>query len=157
MRNYIRNVIYLIVIVGFSFARAGSYEDWFSAIKQDNPAAVLSLLQRGFDPNSLSPDGQHGLYLALRDGSVNVSELLVDWPKTQVEWRTPKDESPLMMAALKGHADLVRKLIARGADVNNRVDALALRGHERTPGHHCHAAGAPRVHRCHRPTRPRRS
>jgi ankyrin repeat protein len=30
----------------------------------------------------------------------------------------PKDESPLMMAALKGHTALARKLIARDADVN---------------------------------------
>jgi hypothetical protein len=29
--------------------------------------------------------------------------VLIDWPKTKVEWRSPKDESPLMMAALKGH------------------------------------------------------
>lgn len=118
MRIYFRYLAYLVLAIGFSSARAGSFEDWFIAIKQDNPATVQSLLQRGFDPNALSPEGQHGLYLALRDGSVKVAEALVDWPKTDVEWRTGKDESALMMASLKGHADLVRKLIARGADVN---------------------------------------
>jgi ankyrin repeat protein len=35
-----------------------------------------------------------------------------------VEWRSDKDESPLMMAAFRGHKELVRKLIARDADVN---------------------------------------
>jgi hypothetical protein len=59
-----------------------------------------------------------GLYLALRDGSLKVANTLIDWPKTNVEIRTVKDESPLMMAALKGHLDLVKKLIDRGADVN---------------------------------------
>jgi len=43
---------------------------------------------------------------------------LIEWPKTQVEWRSDKDESPLMLAAIKGHVDLVNQLIAKDADVN---------------------------------------
>ena len=113
-----RYLLYLVLAIGFSSAAAGSYEDYFQALKQDNPRVVASLLQRGFDANAVDPAGVHGLFTALKDGSLKVAEVLVEWPKTQVEWRSPKDESPLMMAALKGHADLVRKLIARGADVN---------------------------------------
>jgi len=37
---------------------------------------------------------------------------------TQVEVRTAQDESPLMLAALKGYLDICQKLIARDADVN---------------------------------------
>lgn len=99
-------------------AKAGSYDDFFVAIKRDNPQAVEKLLQRGFDPNTLDPEGVHGLYLALRDGSVKAAQTLIAWPKTNIEWRTPQDESPLMMAALKGHTDLVRQLLARDAHVN---------------------------------------
>jgi ankyrin repeat protein len=44
--------------------------------------------------------------------------VLVDIPVTKVEVRTPQDESPLMLAALKGNLDLCEKLIARDADVN---------------------------------------
>ncbi|MEY2802550.1 MAG: hypothetical protein RL513_2135, partial [Pseudomonadota bacterium] len=73
---------------------------------------------RGFDPNTPNADGQYGLFLALREPSPRVARLLIDWPQTRVETRNRADESALMMAALKGEADLARRLIARGADVN---------------------------------------
>lgn len=118
MKYYLKYFVYLSIVLAFSGARAGSYEDFFVAIKRDSPQAIRSLLQRGFDPNALDPAGVHGLYIALQDGSLKAAEELIDWPKTNVEWRTPKDESPLMLASLKGHAALVRKLIARDAHVN---------------------------------------
>jgi uncharacterized protein len=118
MRNYFKFLVYLLLAISFSIARAGSYEDFFIAIKQDNPRALRALLQRGFDPNTLSPDGAHGLYLALRDGSLKAAEALIDWPKTDVDARNAHDETPLMMASLKGHTELARKLIARDAAVN---------------------------------------
>ena len=47
-----------------------------------------------------------------------MADVLIRWPGTNVEFRTAKDESPLMLASLRGHLDLDRKLIDRGADVN---------------------------------------
>jgi uncharacterized protein len=76
------------------------------------------LLNRGFDPNTLDPTGLPGLFLALREGSLKVARTLIDWPKTNVEMRNAKDESPLMMAALKGHLEMSKRLIERDADVN---------------------------------------
>ncbi len=118
MKHYIKFAFYLLVLIGLSAARAGSYEDWFVAVKRDDPKAIVELLQRGFDPNALDPSGRPALFIALQEGAVKVADVLVDFPKTNVEWRSPKDESPLMMASLKGHAALVRKLIARDAHVN---------------------------------------
>jgi uncharacterized protein len=118
MRNYFRNLLYLYVLIGFGWATAGSYDDFFVAIKRDDPSEIAALLKRGFDPNTRDPKGLHGLFLAIREPSLKVAALLIDFPKTQVETRTAQDESPLMMAALKGHLDIARKLIARGADVN---------------------------------------
>ncbi len=113
-----KKIVYLVALVVLSWAHAGSYDDFFIAIKRDDAAAVQDLLRRGFDPNTPSPDGLHGLYLALREPSLKVAQALIDWPKTNLESRTPQDESPLMMAALKGQTELVRQLIAKGADVN---------------------------------------
>lgn len=118
MRNYFTKILYLFVFSAVSLAHAGSYEDFFIAIKQDNPQVIRALLNRGFDPDTTDPQGLPGLYLALRDGSLKAAQALIDWPKTKVEVRTPADESPLMMASLKGHLEIARQLIARDADVN---------------------------------------
>lgn len=118
MRNYIKIFIYLYVFTGFSHSFAGSYEDFFVAIKRDDPQTIQSLLQRGFDANTPDPAGLTGLYLALSAPSLKAAKVLIDWPKTKVEVRNAADESPLMMAALKGNLEAARSLIARDADVN---------------------------------------
>jgi len=118
MRNYFKLICFLVVAIGVSLAHAGSYDDFFVAIKQDDPRVIAALLGRGFDPDTRDPQGLPGLYLALREGSLKAAGALIDWPKTNVEIRTDKDESPLMMACLKGQIGMVRKLIARDADVN---------------------------------------
>jgi ankyrin repeat protein len=116
--QYFKKTIYLIVIAGFSSVNAGSYEDFFLAIKQDNAPVIQSLLQRGFDPNTVDPNGQTGLFIALREPSPKVAQALVDWPKTDVNALNSKGESALMLAALKDHQALAEKLIKKGADVN---------------------------------------
>lgn len=113
-----KTIFYLIVLYAYSFCQAGSYDDFFTAIKRDDASTVISLLNRGFDANTLSPAGEHGLLLALREPSLKVATVLIDWPKTQVESRNRQDESPLMLAAIKGLTDTCQQLIRRGADVN---------------------------------------
>jgi len=99
-------------------ASAGSYDDFFKAIQFDDVKTVRSLLQRGFDPNTVNPSGVAGLMLAVREPSLKVAELLTAWPQTKVEIRNEKDESVLMLAAIKGYLPLVTKLVEREADVN---------------------------------------
>ena len=55
MRYLFRYVLYLIVMIGFSASKAGSYDDFFRAISMDDVRTVESLLRRGFDPNTLNP------------------------------------------------------------------------------------------------------
>ncbi len=115
---YFKTVLYLLVLFGFSYTYAGSYEDFFSAIKQDNDVRIMALLQRGFDPNTLDPKGVPGLILAMKEPSPKVAQALINWPKTTVEVRNAADESPLMLAALSGDVALCRLLISKNADVN---------------------------------------
>lgn len=120
--NYFKKLKKLIVFILFLslsiFSYAGAYEDFFKALQQDNVREVQTLLQRGLDPNTVSPDGIPALMIALRQSSLKVAELLAAHPKTRTEVRNDKDESVLMLAALKGHTSLVEKLIANDADVN---------------------------------------
>lgn len=116
--NHFKKIIYLVVFIGFSAAHAGSYDDFFSAIRKDDPATVVALLQRGFDPNSVDPNGVPGLLLAIKAESLKVAEALIRWPTTRAEVRNAADESPLMLAALAGNLKLCRMLIEVDADVN---------------------------------------
>jgi uncharacterized protein len=128
-----KKALYLVALFCFSVAWAGSYDDFFSAIRGDNPSTMAELLQRGFDPNTLDPKGFHGLFLAIKEPSPKVAGVLIAHPKTNVEWRSPQDESALMIASLKGETELVKKLIARDADVNKPgwapLHYAATRGH----------------------------
>lgn len=117
-RIYFRLAFYLIALLGVSSARAGAYDDFFKAVQNDDVAVVLRLLQRGFDPNSRDEQGQVALFLSLREGSLRVAQVLMQSPDLQVDLPNAADETPLMIAALKGHTEWVRRLVERGAQVN---------------------------------------
>ncbi|MDE1950858.1 MAG: ankyrin repeat domain-containing protein, partial [Burkholderiales bacterium] len=85
---------------------------------QDDASTVGALLARGFDSNSLDEKGQTGLVLALRDDRDKVAEALASNPETHIDQPNSHGETPLMMAALQGRADWVRRLLERGAGVN---------------------------------------
>ena len=115
---HLKKLIYVIVLVGYSVSYAGSYEDFFEAVGRDNATVVEQLLRRGFDPNSVNAIGEYALLVALHQSSFTVAQILIANPATGVEVRNNKDESPLMLAAIKGQLDICRQLIARDADVN---------------------------------------
>lgn len=118
MIKHIKQVFYLSVLIGFSWANAGAYDDFFVAIVQDNPAKVSELLARGFDPNTVDTTGQAGLLLAIKSDSMKVAAVLASSPNIKAEIRNAADESALMLAALKGELGLCQLLISKGADVN---------------------------------------
>ena len=109
---------YLFVAFGFCAAHAGSYEDYFRALKIDNAGAVSDLLARGFDPNAPDEKGQTGLHLAMRDGSSKVAAVLLAHPALRVDAPNANDETALMLAALKGQVEAAQRLLDRGAAVN---------------------------------------
>ncbi len=117
MRKYFQLAIYLIVMIGVSKAHADAYVDYFRAVDTDNASGVAALLERGFDPNTLSTRGQTGLYLALREESYKVAEVLVASPALKVDIVNAAGETALMMAALRGQLEWSKKLIAKGAAV----------------------------------------
>ena len=98
--------------------QAGVYEDFFIAIARDDGDAIAVLLRRGFDPNTRDARGQVGLTMALQEGANKAFAALLASRKVNVEARNARDESPLMMAAIKGNLEAVKALVARDADVN---------------------------------------
>lgn len=103
---------------GGGLAHASQYDDYVRAIISDNERAMVNLIFRGFDPNTRDTRGRPGLVAALHQGSLGVFDVLLKSPGIKVNEASQQGETPLMMACIKGHLDLARELIRRGADVN---------------------------------------
>lgn len=118
MRNF-KNLIVLIGLSVFSLlVGANTADDYFRAVQQDNESRVIALALRGIDLNTVNEKREHGLFVALRTGSLKVADFFISQSGVQVDTRTASGESPLMMAALKGHLTQAERLIARKAEVN---------------------------------------
>ncbi len=108
----------LALASGNAVAAAPSWEDFLAAIKRDSADLAATLLNRGFDQNAPSPDGQVALIAAIREPSPQVVRTLLSTRKTQVDLKNRAGETPLMMAAIRCELDIARQLIARDAAVN---------------------------------------
>jgi ankyrin repeat protein len=107
------------LIAGAAIGQAGgSYEQFWIAIQRDQVAPIQALQARGFDINSTSPSLSPPLVHALHLDNKRVALYLAAQPELDLEAINEAGENALMMAALRGHLDLVELLIKRGAQVN---------------------------------------
>ena len=122
-RNYFMKLKKSIVLIGLSLfsilSTAGSYEDFFIALQNDQVKVVSSLLSRGFDPNTVNLKAEPALLNALNVGALSSAEVLIRHPKINVNVRNAHGETALMLACLKGHVSLAKLLISRQADINH--------------------------------------
>ena len=139
---YMKFVAQLTLLIGFSSALAGAYDDFFKSTLNDDARTVSTLLVRGFDPNSRDEKGQNLLYLSQRDGAPKVAQVLLDHPQLRVDQANNAGETALMMAALRDEATWVGKLLDKGA----RIDGLAEAGQAGwTPLHYAAASPGARA------------
>jgi len=99
-------------------AWAGDVEDFFTAIGRDDGRLVMTLMIRGVNPNARDAEGNVGLVVALRDESLKAADSLMQYPALDVNLANSAGETALMMAALRGQLDWVKKLLVRGAQIN---------------------------------------
>lgn len=118
MKRYIRKAFYLFIVIGVSSANADLNGDFFRAVQVDNERTVNSLLQQGFDPNTPNAQGHVALFVAVREGSSKVVQSLLAHPAIRVDASNQADETPLMIASLRGNIEAVMQLLAGGAAVN---------------------------------------
>ena len=116
--KWFKSIFYLFVLFTTLTALAGSYEDFFVAVKRNYGGSVTELLQRGFDPNTPDPSGNIALVLALQAENFAVAEALMARPGLNVNALNQSGESALMMAALRGNLAWCERLLARGASIN---------------------------------------
>lgn len=99
-------------------AWADTAEDFEKALIQDNARTMVNLVFRGADPNTRDSRERPALVAALHRDSLKVFDVLLNSPGIRLDETSRQGESALMMAAIKGHLDIVRALLQRGASVH---------------------------------------
>jgi len=93
-------------------------EDFFIYIANDRGDDVKSLLARGIDPDSVDKNGDPAIVIAGRGNAKALDALLAT--KVNVNARNRYGDTAIMMAAIAGRLDMVKKLRARGAEINQK-------------------------------------
>ena len=95
------------------------YEDLIVAVANDRADEVKRLLARGMDPNSVDPNGDPLLFIAARAGYRATVDVLLA-AKANVNAKNRFGDTPLMVAALNGQLEIVRRLRMQGAELEPR-------------------------------------
>ena len=98
-------------------ASAQLYEEFVFAVANDRVAQVKELLSKGIDPNTVDPNGEPALVVAARLGFTGTVDALLA-AKANVNAKSTVGDNAIMMAALNGHLELVRKFRLRGAQID---------------------------------------
>lgn len=97
---------------------AGKTDDFFYAVQTNDARTVKSLLGT-VDPNMQNPiGGEPALVVAVRENAMQVLDVLLGYPGTQVDAQALNGNTALMMAAFKHNKPAAQALIAKGAAVN---------------------------------------
>ena len=93
------------------------------ATKQGNARMVKTLLAAGSGTEGANADGQTALMIAIKNGDLPVFNLLIDAGAKVNAVEKVQDQTPLMWAAAaaRNAPEMVKVLIAKGANVNARA------------------------------------
>lgn len=92
------------------------------AVLNNDLPAVQTLLAKGADPNSKNSQGSQALVVAVNRGFTTIAQALLD-KGANPNVRSKSDSTPLL-EAIKGHTEIVKALLSRGA----KVDEAHTRG-----------------------------
>jgi ankyrin repeat protein len=99
------------------------YTPLSEAAKQGDARMVKMLIDAGSGAEGPNDDGQTALMIAIKNGDLAVFQLLIDAGAKVNVVEKVQDQTPLMWAAAatRNAAEMVRVLIAKGANVNARA------------------------------------
>ena len=115
MKNKI--LIILVLLLSFSLARAQTVDDLLRATSNNDIARVQRLINAGMDPNTSDQHGNTLLIIAGAEGYFDLAKLLLT-ERARVRARNAVGDSALMLAALRGHLEMVRLLAAYGGELS---------------------------------------
>ena len=92
----------------------------YLAAENGSAPMIERLLKAGANANEVSNEGETVLMTAARTGNVAAAKVLLDAGAKVDAKETWQGQTALMWAVAQNHPDMVKELIARGADVNVR-------------------------------------
>lgn len=98
---------------------AQSRDDLWVYVRNDRASDVNRLLAQGLDPNTRDARGNPIIMQAVRDNAWKVFEVVLNNRKTDINIINGHQETPLMYVSLVGNLEMVKKLVAKGAQVNH--------------------------------------
>lgn len=118
MKTTLRPLIFgLAMAAASSSVLAGAYDDLIAAVYRDDTNAVMDLVSRGMDVNSVDPAGNTLLHVAARNGNDTLIEALIK-QKANPNARNRVGDTPLALAAFNGKKAAIDALLAAGAQLN---------------------------------------
>ena len=110
-------IIFMFALLLPVFALAGAYEDMEEAMIRQDPSAIIDLLKRGVDVNTVDREGNSLLTQAVkRDLPEAVDYLMAH--RARLNPRNKHGETAVSIAAYTGKLAYVKKLVEAGAEVN---------------------------------------
>ena len=110
-------IIFMFALLLPVFAQAGAYEDMEEAMIRQDPSAIIDLLKRGVDVNTVDREGNSLLTQAVkRDLPEAVDYLMAH--RARLNPRNKHGETAASIAAYTGKLAYVKKLVEAGAEVN---------------------------------------
>lgn len=101
-------------------AHADPRIELLEAVKADDGATVAQLLRRGVSPNTRERDYGPAPVMAATLHAWNALRALAASPRVDLDVTNKRNETPLMLAAIRGELEIVRLLVEKGAEVNRR-------------------------------------
>ena len=118
--NIFRGLPALLLCVQLG-AWAGPAEDLRKVVALDNAWGVKQLLAKGADPNGTDAKGTPLLISALQENALEAARELLKSGKLDPDAENASKENALMLAALRGHLDIVKTLVEQhDAEVNKQ-------------------------------------
>jgi ankyrin repeat protein len=115
MKN--RLFAFLIALTLSSTVFAGAYEDMEEALISNDVNAVIDLINRGMDVNTVDRQGNTLLTQSIRRDMPELFDFLLQ-RRARVNMRNSNGETALSIAAFLGRANYARRLVDAGAEIN---------------------------------------
>lgn len=136
---FVTNRFYVFSVTSLSLLLCGCWPQrsmdfvWYAG--KGDYKNVKAFIDQGIDVNTYGYDGNTALYVASKNGYVDIVKLLID-SKVDVNKTIACGVTPLHIAASYGNTEVIQLLLKAGANPNAKTDLNRTPLYEATLGKH---------------------